>query len=183
MSLSQTMGVGFGWRAADFDLKGTDGRRYTLNDVRGPRGTLVIFMCNHCPYVQAALNMMIADVRGLQPMGLGAVAIMPNDVSAYPADSLENMAKLADERCLPFPYLIDETQAVARAYSAVCTPEFYGFNSDLELKYRGRIADFSGLVPVANAKHEMFDALTMIAATGEGPLEQKPGIGCSIKWR
>ena len=183
MALSQTMGVEFGWHAADFDLMGADGRRYSLKDVRGPRGTLVIFMCNHCPYVQAALDMMIADARGLRPMGIGSIAIMPNDVAAYPADSLENMAKLADEKGLPFPYVIDETQAVARVYGAACTPEFYGFNADLELKYHGRIADFSGLAPVANAKHEMFDALAMIAATGEGPLEQKPSIGCSIKWR
>ncbi len=183
MSASQTLEMRQDWIAADFNLLGADGKRYTLRDVQGPRGTLVIFMCNHCPYVQAALDMMIADVRGLGPMGIGAVAIMPNDVAAYPADSIENMGRLADEKRLPFPYLLDDTQAVARAYGAVCTPEFYGFNADLQLKYRGRIAEFSQLRPVPNAKHEMFDAMSMIAATGEGPLDQKASIGCSIKWR
>ncbi|HKJ73367.1 MAG TPA: thioredoxin family protein [Alphaproteobacteria bacterium] len=183
MAASQTMDLDLGWKAADFDLLGADGHRYTLEKIRGPRGTLVIFMCNHCPYVKAALDMIIADVRGLTAMGIGTVAIMPNDVEAYPGDSLENMAKLAEDMHLPFPYVIDETQAAAKAYGAVCTPEFYGFNADLELKYHGRIAEFSHLQPVANAKHEMFDALAMIAATGEGPADQKPCMGCSIKWR
>jgi len=183
MSANQTVEVRSDRSAIDFNLLGADGKRYSLQDVRGPLGTLVIFMCNHCPYVKAALDMMIADVRGLRPLGVGAVAIMPNDVSTYPADSIENMAKLADERCLPFPYLLDETQAVARAYGAACTPEFFGFNADLQLKYHGRIAEFSSLKPVPNAKHEMFDAMAMIAATGEGPRDQKPSIGCSIKWR
>lgn len=183
MAMEQTMEVELGWKAADFDLPGADGKRHTLDSVRGPKGTVVIFMCNHCPYVKAALDMMIEDVKALAPKGIGAVAIMPNDVAAYPDDSLENMARLVRAKGLPFPYLIDETQAVAKAYGAACTPEFYGFDANLGLKYHGRLAEFTRLAAAPNARHEMREAMEMIAETGEGPRDQKPAIGCSIKWR
>ncbi len=183
MAMTQTDGVSLGWTAADFDLMGADGKRHSLASVRGEKGTLVIFMCNHCPYVKAALDMMIEDVNALKSKGIGAVAISSNDVEAYPDDSLENMARLARDKALPFPYLIDETQEVARTYGAACTPEFYGFDADLKLKYHGRLAEFTRLAAAPDAKHEMRDALIMIAETGEGPKDQKPAIGCSIKWR
>jgi peroxiredoxin len=172
-----------GWKAADFDLQGTDGRRYRLADIAGPRGTLVMFICNHCPYVQAVLPDVIRDVGELRELGVGAVAIMPNDTTAYPQDSFENMQRLAADLHLPFPYLIDETQEVARAYDAVCTPDFYGFNAALELQYRGRIYETRDRRRVPGAERELFRAMKMIAETGEGPRAQFASIGCSIKWR
>ena len=170
-------------KAIDFDLEGTDGRRYRLADVRGAKATLVMFICNHCPYVKAVLDDIIADVKELQPLGVGAVAIMPNDTEAYPADSFDNMQRLAQTKAFPFPYLIDRTQAVARAYGAVCTPEFFGFDAALELKYRGRIFAVRNLERVAGAKRDLFEAMAEIARSGKAPAEQFPAMGCSIKWR
>jgi peroxiredoxin len=172
-----------GWKAPDFALEATDGRRYRLAELRGPKGTLVMFICNHCPYVQAVLDDIIGDVRELQPLGIGAVAIMPNDTEAYPADSFDNMRRLALAKNFPFPYLIDETQQVARGYGAVCTPDFFGFNAALELQYRGRIYEVRGLKRVAGARRELFEAMAAVARTGKAAGEQAPGIGCSIKWR
>ncbi len=172
-----------GWKAADFDLEGTDGRRHRLADLRGPKGTLVMFICNHCPYVQAVLDDIIADARELQAQGVASVAIMPNDTEAYPADSFDNMRRLAEEKRFPFPYLIDRSQAVARAYDAVCTPDFFGFNADLELQYRGRIYEVRNRQRVAGSPRELREAMLEIARTGKGPKEQTPSIGCSIKWR
>jgi len=172
----------FGWRAADFDLLGVDGRRYRVADVRGPNGLLVMFICNHCPYVKAVLDRIVRDCRELREHGVGSVAIMPNDPTEYPEDSFENMQRIARERDFPFPYVYDETQEVARAYGAVCTPDFYGFNAALELQYRGRL-DASRREPVPGARRELFEAMLQIARTGKGPAEQHPPIGCSIKWR
>jgi peroxiredoxin len=172
-----------GWKAADFDLEGVDARRYRLADIRGPKGTVVMFICNHCPYVQAAIGRLVADVRELQTLGLGAVAIMPNDTAAYPADSFANMKSFAARHGFTFPYLIDESQAVAEAYGAVCTPEFFGFNGALELQYQGRLDEGKTAPPPAGAKRELLEAMRQVAATGQGPKEQIPSMGCSIKWR
>lgn len=172
----------FGWKAVDFELEGIDGRRYSLEDVRGPNGTLVMFICNHCPYVKLVISRIVRDVGDLQGLGIGAIAIMANDTENYPEDSFENMKAFASEHGFNFPYVIDRTQEVARAYDAVCTPDFFGFNRDLELQYRGRL-DESKTTAVANARRELFEAMARVAETGQGPEEQIASMGCSIKWR
>lgn len=172
----------FGWKAVDFRLPGIDGRTCTLADVRGPRGTLVMFICNHCPYVQAVIDRIVRDVNDLKAHGIGAVAIMPNDTAQYPEDDFENMKRFAERHRFTFPYLLDDTQDVARAYDAVCTPDFFGFNADLELQYRGRL-DASRKETVANAPRELYHAMVRIAETGQGPADQIASMGCSIKWK
>jgi peroxiredoxin len=181
-TLSQTIPP-LGWTAQDFDLEGTDGKRHRLADLGGAKGTLVMFICNHCPYVQAVLDDIIADVRELAAAGIASVAIMPNDTRAYPADSFDNMKRLAKEKGFPFPYLLDETQEVARAYDAACTPDFFGFNADLSLQYRGRIYDVRNRQQVPGSKRELYEAMTQIARSGRGPEDQTPSMGCSIKWK
>ncbi len=172
----------FGWKAPGFDLPGTDGKRYTLADVRGPKGLLVMFICNHCPYVKAVRDRIIRDGAELKALGVGAVAISSNDPDDYPEDSFENMQRVARDLKFPFPYLFDETQKVAHAYDAVCTPDFFGFDKDLGLQYRGRL-DASRTAPVANARRELFEAMKAVAETGHGPADQIPSMGCSIKWK
>lgn len=172
----------FDWEAVGFRLKGIDGRIYGLDDIRGPRGTLVMFICNHCPYVKAVVDRIVRDARDLEGYGVGSVAIMPNDTRAYPEDDFENMKRFAADNAFPFPYLIDETQEIARAYDAVCTPDFFGFNADLKLQYRGRL-DASRVRPVPDAPRELFDAMVRVAETGRGPADQIASMGCSIKWR
>jgi peroxiredoxin len=172
----------FGKPAVDFALPGTDGKVWTLADCRGPGGLLVMFICNHCPYVKAVRTRLVRDTRELKALGVGSVAVMSNDAAVQPEDSFENMQRIARELAFPFPYLLDETQAVARAYGAVCTPDFFGYNNRLELQYRGRL-DASRKDTVADAPRELFEAMRMVAVTGNGPREQIPGIGCSIKWR
>jgi peroxiredoxin len=172
----------FGWKAVDFELEGIDGRTYSLAHVRGPNGTLVMFICNHCPYVKSVISRIVSEVGALQEKGIGAIAIMANDTESYPADSFENMKAFAEEHGFGFPYVIDRSQEVARAYEAVCTPDFFGFNADLELQYRGRL-DESKTTPVPNARRELFEAMTRIAETGKGPRDQIASMGCSIKWR
>ena len=173
----------FGLPATDFDLPGTDGHRHTLANCRGPNGMLVMFICNHCPYVKAVIDRIVRDTRELATFGIGSVAIMSNDVATYPEDSLEHMTQLAQQLGFPFPYLYDESQAVARAYDAVCTPDFFGYNGRLELQYRGRL-DASGRNPnPPDAPRELFAAMRQIAKSGQGPTEQTASIGCSIKWR
>ena len=171
-----------GASAPPFDLPATDGRIYTLDDVRGRNGLVVIFMCNHCPYVQGALPHIVREARELSSLGIGTVGINSNDAATYPEDSFDRMATLSAEWQLPFPYLYDETQQVARAYGAVCTPEFYGFDSDLHLRYRGRL-DASRKEPIPDARRELFEAMQQIAQTGTGPETQYPALGCSIKWK
>lgn len=169
--------------APDFALPDADGRVWQLADVRGPKGTLVMFICNHCPFVQAVADRIVRDTAELKGLGVGSVAIMANDVEQYPQDSPANMKRWAEEQHFPFPYLYDESQAVARAYGAVCTPDFFGYDAGLELRYRGRL-DSSGRGPAAeNAPRELFEAMVQIAETGRGPAEQVASIGCSIKWR
>lgn len=173
----------FGWHAPDFDLPGIDGRRYSPASASGANGLLVMFICNHCPYVKAVIDRIIRDARDLAPHGIGSIAIMANDPSDYPEDSWPNMERVARELAFPFPYVMDETQTVAKAYGAVCTPDFFGFNARLELQYRGRL-DPSGRGPAApDAPRELFDAMLQVARTGEGPRVQMPSIGCSIKWK
>jgi peroxiredoxin len=172
-----------GATAPDFDLDGTDGRRHRLADLRGAKGTLVMFICNHCPYVQAVLDDIIKDARELLPLGIATVAIMPNDTESFPDDSFDNMKRLAQAKQFPFPYLIDRTQAVARAYDAACTPDFFGFNAALELQYRGRIYPVRNRQRLPDGRRELFEAMATIARTGKGPDQQYASIGCSIKWR
>lgn len=173
----------FGWKAPDFALKATDGQTYTLADVQGPRGTLVMFICNHCPYVKAVLDRLVRDAKALQDAGIGVVAINANDATQYPEDSFENMVRVAADNGFTFPYLLDETQSTARAYGAVCTPDFFGFNADLGLQYRGRLDASRKDAAPADARRDLFEAMTQVAETGRGPQEQIPSMGCSIKWR
>lgn len=171
-----------GASAADFRLPGVDGRDHALADVAGARGTLVMFICNHCPYVRAVIDRIARDADALKAYGVGSVAISSNDAIAYPDDSFANMKRFAEQHHLPFPYLFDESQDVARAYGAVCTPDFFGFDAGLRLRYRGRLDD-SGRNPKPDARRELFDAMVCIAETGVGPEEQLLAIGCSIKWK
>jgi peroxiredoxin len=179
----QTPVCDFGWKAVDFDLPGVDGRRYNLASVRGANGLLVMFICNHCPYVKAVRSRIIRDVSELKAHGIGAVAIMSNDPADYPEDSFENMKRVAEQHRYPFPYVLDETQEVAKAYGAVCTPDFFGFNAALELQYRGRLDASRKEAAPADARRELFEAMVQVARTGQGPREQIPSMGCSIKWR
>jgi peroxiredoxin len=172
----------FGWKAVDFDLKGVDGRRYALADVQGENGTLVMFICNHCPYVKSVINRIIRDVAELKEHGIGAVAIMVNDPAEYPDDSFDNMKRWSAELRFPFPYVVDPSQQIGRDFGAICTPDFFGFNKDLELQYRGRL-DESRKEAVPGAARDLFEAMVQIAKTGEGPREQISSMGCSIKWR
>ncbi|GHD43166.1 thioredoxin family protein [Thalassobaculum fulvum] len=171
-----------GSRAPEFALPDLHGRTVRLDDVRGEHGTLIMFICNHCPYVRAIADRIVEDSRALLAEGIGVVAIMSNDYRAYPADAPDRMRAFAAEHRFPFPYLLDETQMVARAYEAVCTPDFFGYDADLALRYRGRL-DASRTTPVPDARRELLEAMRRIAATGEGPEEQVPSMGCSIKWR
>ncbi len=172
----------FGWKAPDFTLPGTDGTDWSLSRVAGPKGTLVMFICNHCPYVQAILPRIIRDAKDLEHIGVGVVAISSNDAAAYPQDGFRKMQSLALHHGFPFPYLYDETQEVAKAYGAVCTPDFFGFNADLGLQYRGRL-DASGSRPAPeDARRELFEAMKQVAETGQGPRDQVASMGCSIKW-
>ena len=182
MALERTGICDFGWTARDFALRGVDGKTYRLADVRGPKGTLVAFICNHCPYVKAVIGRLVEEANALRELGLGTIAIMPNDTQAYPADSFDNMQAFARRHGFTFPYVIDETQGVARAYDAQCTPDFFGFNAAGELQYRGRL-DASRTALVPGARRELYEAMRQVAETGRGPAEQTPSMGCSIKWR
>jgi peroxiredoxin len=172
----------FGWKAPDFRLPATDGRTLSLADVRGERGTLIVFICNHCPYVKAIVSRLVRDAEELQAQGIGVAAICSNDADAFPADSFDSMKAFAEAHGFPFPYLQDESHEVARAYDAVCTPDFFGFNAADELQYRGRL-DESKTTLVPDARRELYEAMSAVAETGQGPREQTPSMGCSIKWR
>jgi len=173
----------FGWPAPDFVLPATDGKTYTLADVSGPQGTLIMFICNHCPYVLGVLDRLVTDAKTLESMGIGVAAICSNDPIAYPADSFDNMRKLATDHQFPFPYLHDATQKVARAYDAVCTPDFFGFDAKGGLQYRGRLDAFGKNPAPKDAPRELVGAMRLIAESGKGPAEQVPSMGCSIKWK
>lgn len=179
----QTPVCEFGKPAVDFALPGVDGRIWTLEECKGEKGLLVMFICNHCPYVKAIRDRLVRDARELRDLGINSVAIMSNDPSLYEEDSFENMKKVAEEYDFPFPYLFDETQEVARAYGAVCTPDFFGYNADLELQYRGRLDASRKEAAPPDARRDLFEAMKQVAETGRGPEEQVPGMGCSIKWK
>ena len=173
----------FGWKAPDFSLPATDGRTLSLGDVAGPRGVVVAFICNHCPYVLAVLDRIIRDARDLAPLGIGFAAICSNDATTHPADSFENMARMARDHAFPFPYLHDADQRVARAYDAACTPDFFGFNAALELQYRGRLDASRSSAGPADLRRDLFEAMRQVAETGQGPRDQIASMGCSIKWK
>ena len=172
----------FGWKASDFELPATDGKTYSLGDIAGESGTLIMFICNHCPYVKSVIGRIVEEANNLASKGIGFAAICANDAVNYPDDSFDNMKKFADANQFPFPYLHDESQSVARAWDAVCTPDFFGFNADLELQYRGRL-DESKTTLIPGARRELYEAMSEIARTGTGPAEQTPSMGCSIKWK
>ena len=172
-----------GWKAPSFTLPATDGKRYSLADLKGERGTIVAFICNHCPYVIAMIARLVEDARALSPLGVTTIAICSNDAQQYPDDSFANMAAFAKAHALPFPYLHDETQEIAKAYAAVCTPDIFGFNGDLELAYRGRLDEGRTEPPPRSARRELLEAMRLVAETGKGPREQTPSVGCSIKWK
>lgn len=183
MVSTETPVCDFGLAAPDFSLKGVDGQYWSRDACLGANGLLVMFICNHCPYVQAIQEKLVRDAKELESLGVKSVAIMPNDTEYYPEDSFENMQRVAREVGYSFPYLIDEKQEVARAYGAVCTPDFFGYNSRLELQYRGRL-DASGRWPDRGAtERELYQAMKQVAESGKGPENQIPSIGCSIKWR
>jgi peroxiredoxin len=173
----------FGLPAVDFSLPGTDGRIWTLEDCRGENGLLVMFICNHCPYVKAVTDRLVRDTNELKSLGINSVAIMSNDVNDYPEDSFDNMKQLAIQQQFSFPYLYDETQQVAQAYGAVCTPDFFGYNSDLQLQYRGRLDASRKEAAASDVRRDLFEAMKQVAETGHGPENQIPSMGCSIKWR
>jgi peroxiredoxin len=172
----------FNTPAINFNLKGVDGQMHTLDSCKGENGLLVMFICNHCPYVKAVIDRVIRDTKELKAMGLNTVAIMSNNPDEYETDSFENMQKISEEMNFPFPYLIDKTQEVAKDYGAVCTPDFFGYNADLELQYRGRLDASRKESAATDVKRDLFDAMNQVATTGQGPLEQIPSMGCSIKW-
>ena len=173
----------FGWPAPDFTLPATDGRTLSLADIKGEAGTLVMFICNHCPYVLAVLDRIERDARDLEGIGVGVAAICSNDATTHPDDSFENMRKMAESRGFPFPYLHDEDQSVARAWGAVCTPDFFGLNAAGELQYRGRLDESRASPASPDARRDLYEAMVQIAGTGKGPADQIASMGCSIKWR
>ena len=172
----------FGQPAIDFSLPDVNGELWTLEKCRGEKGLLVMFICNHCPYVKAILERLVRDTAELRTLGINSVAIMSNDASQYEEDSAENMKKISQQFNFPFPYLLDETQAIAKQYGAVCTPDFFGYNGVLELQYRGRLDASRKETAEGDVKRDLFQALKDIAETGQGPEQQIPSMGCSIKW-
>lgn len=182
MARTETPVCEFDTPALDFSLPGVDGKLWTLAQARGDKGLLVMFICNHCPYVQAVLDRIVRDTAELQQHGINAIAIMSNDPAEHPEDSFDNMQRIARDRRFPFPYALDASQEIAQAYGAVCTPDFFGYNADLLLQYRGRL-DESRKEAAPNARRDLFEAMKQVALTGKGPRQQIPSMGCSIKWR
>ena len=183
MSLTKTPICDFGKKAEDFKLKSTNNELLTLNDVKGDNGTLVMFICNHCPYVKAVISDIVNDCKLLQNLNVSSVAICSNDVINYPEDSFDKMIEFSNSNNFNFPYLHDDTQEVARKFDAVCTPDFFGYNKNLELQYRGRIRELKDLKPIRSGESELYLAMKMIAETGRGPTDQISSMGCNIKWR
>ena len=179
----QTPICDFGWKAIDFDLPGVDGERYNLATARGEKGLLIMFICNHCPYVKAVRERLVRDTKELMQHGVNSIAIMSNDPTEYPEDSFDQMRTVAAEFHFPFPYVWDETQRIAKAYGAVCTPDFFGFNAKLELQYRGRLDASRKETAPPDARRDLFEGMLEVARTGRGPAEQIPSMGCSIKWK
>ena len=182
MTLTKTPICDFGKKAESFELKSTENKIITLNDAKGQNGTLIMFICNHCPYVKAVIEDIVNDCKTLEKEGIRSIAIMSNDTKNYPEDSFDNMIKFAKNNKFNFPYLIDKTQETAKKYDAVCTPDFFGYNKNLELQYRGRIRKLIDLKPVRSGDSDLLKAMKMVAKTDKGPEEQTPSMGCSIKW-
>ena len=182
MALTKTPVCNFGEKAHSFNLKGVDNKNHKFEDYLGANGTLVMFICNHCPYVKAVIDDIVQDCKALEKDGIKAIAIMSNDTKEFPADSFDNMIKFAKQHNFNFPYLIDETQEIARKYDAVCTPDFFGYNKNQELQYRGRIRELRDLKAVRAGDSDLLKAMRMIAQTGNGPKDQIPSMGCNIKW-
>ena len=182
MVLTKTPICNFGEKANSFKLKGTDSKIHNLEDHLGKNGFLVMFICNHCPYVKAVIKDIVSDCRLMEKEGLKSIAIMSNDTKNYPEDSFENMISFSKKHKFTFPYLLDETQEVAKKYGAVCTPDFFGYNNKLELQYRGRIRELKDLKPVRNSESDLLKAMRLVIKTGKGPKEQIPSMGCNIKW-
>ena len=181
--LTQTPICDFGKKAVSFKLKSTEGKIISLEDLKGENGTLIMFICNHCPYVKAITKDIVEDCNELKKLGINSIAISSNDPTNYPEDSFENMIEFAKKNKFSFPYLIDETQEIAKAYDAVCTPDFFGYNKDLELQYRGRSRELKNLIPIRDGKSDLYKAMKQIAETNHGPKDQIPSAGCSIKWK
>ena len=182
MVLTKTPICNFGEKAKDFNLKSIENKQLSLKDVRGENGTLIMFICNHCPYVKAIIKDLVNDVKFLENLGVKSVGIMSNDVKNYPDDSFENMISFSKLHSFSFPYIIDETQNVAKEYGAVCTPDFFGYNKNLELQYRGRIRELKDLKPVRTGDSDLKKAMKLVAETENGPKNQIPSMGCNIKW-
>ena len=181
--LTQTPICDFGKKAIPFKLKSTEGKIISLENLKGKNGTLIMFICNHCPYVKAITKDIVEDCNELKKLGVNSIAISSNDPTNYPEDSFENMIEFAKKNNFNFPYLIDETQEIAKAYDAVCTPDFFGYNKDLELQYRGRSRELKNLIPIRDGKSDLYKAMKQIAETNHGPKDQIPSAGCSIKWK
>jgi len=182
MTLTKTPICNFGEKAKDFNLKSIENKQISLNDIRGKNGTLIMFICNHCPYVKAIIKDLVDDVKFLGGLGISSVGIMSNDIKNYPEDSFENMISFSKSNDFSFPYLIDETQEVAKKYGAVCTPDFFGYNKNLELQYRGRIRELKDLKPIRKGDSDLKLAMELVVKTGNGPRNQVPSMGCNIKW-
>ena len=182
MALTKTPICDFGKKAESFELNSTENKVISLNDIKGENGTLIMFICNHCPYVKAVIENIVQDCKKLESKGIKSVAICSNDVKNYPEDSFDNMAKFSKNHNFNFPYLFDETQEIAKKYGAVCTPDFFGYNKSLELQYRGRIRELKDLKPINNGESDVFKAMKKIAETQIGPKKQIPSMGCNIKW-
>ena len=182
MTLTKTPICNFGEKAKNFNLLSTNNTKISLNEISGKNGTLIMFICNHCPYVKAIIKDLVEDVKYLENLGIKSVAIMSNDIKNYPEDSFENMISFSKLHNFSFPYLIDETQKVAKEYGAVCTPDFFGYNKNLELQYRGRIRELKDLKPVRKGDSDLKNAMESVVKFGKGPTNQIPSMGCNIKW-
>ena len=182
MALTKTPICNFGEKAKNFNLLSTENKKISLDSIKGENGTLVMFICNHCPYVKAIIKDLVNDIKFLEGFGIKSVGIMSNDVKNYPDDSFENMISFSKLHDFSFPYLIDETQSVAKEYGAVCTPDFFGYNKNLELQYRGRIRELKDLKPVRQGDSDLKVAMKLVAETGLGPKNQIHSMGCNIKW-
>ena len=182
MVLTKTPICNFGEKPHSFELKDVSEKTYNFKDLVGEKGTLIMFICNHCPYVKAVIKDIVHDADKLKNLNINTVAVMSNDTKNYPDDSFENMIKFSKINKFNFPYLFDETQKIAKKYGAVCTPDFFGYNGNLELQYRGRIRELKDLKPVSTGESDLFNAMKMIAETGRGPQKQIPSMGCNIKW-
>jgi len=182
MTLTKTPICNFGEKAKDFKLLSTENKKISLNDSKGENGTLIMFICNHCPYVKAVIKDVVQDVKFLETLGIKSTAIMSNDVKNYPEDSFENMISFSKTHNFTFSYLIDKTQEVAKEYGAVCTPDFFGYNKNLELQYRGRIRELKNLQPIGKGDSDLKIAMKLVAISGKGPKNQIPSMGCNIKW-